>query len=307
MELADLRIFLRVLDSGSLSAAARTVGIPKSSISRALSRLELDVGAALLDRSGRRLKLTDAGHALRPHAVALLHAADEAQASVDGTAGLLRGALRVNAPYALLASMLSPMLVAFMKRYPDVDLILDVDNRKIDLAAEEVDVALRLGPLPDSELVARHLADMALWTCASPDYVAERGAPVEPSELRTHRLISRSRQPTHWRYQSADGEPLEIEVLPHTVVPDVATLLPILVGGCGIGRLPDFLAAAAVSDGSLVRLLTAYAPEVVELHAVYTNRKTLPTKARVFIDAVAEYLAGIQPSPYVKASESRKA
>ncbi|KLD73504.1 LysR family transcriptional regulator, partial [Xanthomonas hyacinthi DSM 19077] len=179
MQLSDLRIFLRVLDSGSLSGAARATGLPKSSISRALNRLESDVGAALLDRSGRRVKVTDAGSALQPHAVSLLSAADEAQASIDSTAGLLRGTLKVNAPFALAAILLSPMLADFLKRYPDLDLVLEVDNRRVDLAAEEVDVALRIGPLPSSELVARHLTDMALWTCASPAYLVAHGMPHE--------------------------------------------------------------------------------------------------------------------------------
>ena len=120
MELSDLRIFLRVFDSGSLSSAARTIGLPKSSVSRALNRLESDVGAALLDRSGRRVKMTDAGLALQPHAASLLAAAEEAQASVDSTSGLLRGSLKVNVPFALAAVLLAPMLTNFLKRYPDL-------------------------------------------------------------------------------------------------------------------------------------------------------------------------------------------
>jgi DNA-binding transcriptional LysR family regulator len=294
MELSDLRIFLRVLDSGSLSGAARSTGLPKSSISRALNRLESAVGAVLLDRSGRRLKLTDAGSALQPHAISLLSAADEAQASIDDTAGLLRGTLKVNAPFALAAVLLSPMLADFLKRYPDLDLAMEVDNRRVDLAAEEVDVALRIGPLPNSELVARHLTDMALWTCASPAYLAAHGTPHDPSHLSAHRLLSRTNQPTHWRYTSPNGEHIEVSVSPRTVIPDVAALLPILVAGCGIGRLPDFLAVPAIRNGSLSRLLSAYESDVVELHAVYTNRKTLPTKARVFIDAVLDYLSELQ-------------
>lgn len=294
MELSDLRVFLRVLDSGSLSSAARTIGWPKSSVSRALNRLESDVGAALLDRSGRRIKVTDAGLALQPHAASLLVAAEEAQASVDSTSGLLCGSLKVNLPFALAAVLLAPMLADFLKRYPDLDLVLDVDNRRIDLAAEEVDVALRIGPLPSSELIARHLATMALWTCASPSYLAERGTPSEPSELVNHRLLSRINQPARWRYALHEGDAIEIDVTPRTVIPDVAALLPVLVNGCGIGRLPDFLAAPAVVNGSLVRLFVDYGTDRVDLHALYTNRKTLPAKARVFIDAVAAYLSDLR-------------
>lgn len=294
MELSDLRIFLRVLDSGSLSSAARTIGLPKSSVSRALNRLEADVGAALLDRSGRRVRMTDAGLALQPHAASLLAAAEEAQASVDSTAGLLRGSLRLNVPFALAAVLLAPMLADFVKRYPELDLVLEVDNRRIDLAAEEVDVALRIGPLPSSELVARHLSSMALWTCASPGYLATRGTPNEPRELMGHRLLSRINQPARWRYMLPAADAIEITVPPRTVIPDVAAMLPALVYGCGIGRLPDFLAAPAVMDGSLVRLFPDYGADRVDLHALFTNRKTLPAKARIFIDAVTAYLSGLR-------------
>ncbi|KLD75091.1 hypothetical protein Y886_29050, partial [Xanthomonas hyacinthi DSM 19077] len=120
------------------------------------------------------------------------------------------------------------------------------------------------------------------------------GMPHEPSQLSAHRLLSRINQPARWRYTSAKGEHLDVSVPPRTVIPDVAALLPILIGGCGIGRLPDFLAAPAIRDGSLTRLLPHHASDVVQLHAVYTNRKTLSTKARVFIDAVACHLSELQ-------------
>jgi DNA-binding transcriptional LysR family regulator len=178
MELSDLRVFLRVLDSGSLSSAARTIGLPKSSVSRALTRLESDVGAVLLDRSGRRVKMTDAGLALQPHAALLLAAAEEAQASVDSASGLLRGRLKVNVPFALAAILLAPMLADFLKRYPDLDLVLDVDNRRIDLAAEEVDVALRIGPLPSSELVAQYKLSCCARNSERAFRVDEPSAPV---------------------------------------------------------------------------------------------------------------------------------
>jgi len=290
MELSDLRIFARVVDSGSLSSAARFTGLPKSSISRALTRLEGDVGAALLDRSGRRIRLTDAGNVLHPHAVRMLNAAAEAQASLDDLCEVPKGTLKVNVPFAFAAGLLSPMLADFLKRHPQLQVVLDVDNRRIDLASEEADLAIRIGALPDSELVARRLASMALWTCASPAYLKERGQPAHPRDLDGHRLVSRVNQLAHWRYTAPTGEPIDIAVAPRTVIPDVAALLPILANGCGIGRLPDFLAAPAVRRGELVRLLPDFRSEVVDVHAVYTSRKTLAAKSRAFIDAVARYL-----------------
>jgi DNA-binding transcriptional LysR family regulator len=310
MEISDLQVFVRIVECRSLSAAARLMHLPKSSVSRALSRLEDVVGAVLIDRSARPPRPTDAGATLHPHAQRILADAEEAQAALDALGDVPRGVLKVNAGFTFAVGMLAPMLADFLKRYPEVSVVLDVENRRIDVAAEEVDIALRIGKLENSELVARWLSDVELWTCASPAYLQARGTPQTPADLlQGHDLVvGRDRRApaapgsspragnstVQWSYVAKDGDAVEVDVVARTVIPEPTVQLPVLLAGCGIGRLPDFLASAAVASGQLVRLFPALKSEVVSVHAVYTGRKTLPTKARVFIEALSDHLASVR-------------
>ncbi len=289
-DLLDLRTFARIADLGSLSGAARALGMPKSSASRALARLEAAAGAALIERSTRHMRLTDAGHLLQRHAQRILDDVGEAENALTGLVGVPRGTLRVSVGFTFAAGPLAPMLPGFLARYPGVRVALSIDNRNVDLLAEDIDVAIRIGPLPDSDLVARRLAAVALWTCASPAYLAARGTPAAPEELCAHELIGRVDRKAAWRFHAPGGALHEIEVPPGTVIPEPAVLLVMLLGGAGIGRLPDFCAADAVSRGTLVRLLAEYGDNPVEVHALYPSHRSLSAKVRVFIDALAEHL-----------------
>ena len=254
-DLTDLRAFARIADLGSLSGAARTLGMPKSSASRSLARLETAAGAALIERSTRHLRLTDAGRLLQRHAQRILDDVGEAENALTGLIGVPRGTLRVSVGFTFAAGPLAPMLPAFLARYPEVRVALSIDNRNVDLLAEDFDVAIRIGPLRDSELIARRLTTIALWTCASPAYLAARGTPATVEDLRSHELIGRVDRKAAWRFRAQGGTVQEIEVVPGTVIPEPAVLMPMLIGGAGIGRLPDFYAAKAVAKGVLVRLL----------------------------------------------------
>lgn len=291
MELTDLRVFLRIAELKSISATARMLEQPKSSISRALARLEGEVGALLIDRGMRHIRLTDAGTTLYPHAKLLLAAAEEAQSAVDGFAEAPRGRLKVNAPYTFAVGLLGPMLADFMQRYPEVQLVLEVDNKVIDVAAEEVDLAIRIGALPDSDLVARRLTTIALWTCASPAYLEKRGMPRSVKDLAGHTLLSRENRISRWGYRTESGEEQDLEVLPATVIPEPTVMQSVLVDGGGVGRLPDFLAAPAVARGELVRLLPRLVSDTVDVHVMYTSRRSLAAKSRVFIEALLEHLS----------------
>ena len=186
LDLADLRAFARIADLGSVSGAARALGMPKSSASRSLARLEAAAGAALVERSTRRLRLTDAGHLLQRHARRILDDVGEAENALAGLISVPRGTLRVSAGFTFAVGPLAPMLPRFLARYPEVRVALTIDNRDVDLLAEEFDLAIRIGPLRDSELIARRLTTVALWTCASPAYLAARGTPATVKELRGH-------------------------------------------------------------------------------------------------------------------------
>jgi DNA-binding transcriptional LysR family regulator len=292
MELADIRAFARIADLGSVSAAARSLDLPKSTISRALARLEVAVGAMLVDRSTRHLRLSDAGVLFRPYAMRILADVDEAGTALDSFAGVPRGTLRVSAPFTFVVAILSPMLPSFLACYPEVRVVLDVENRVIDMPLEEADVVIRVsGALTDSDLIARHLLTTESWTCASPGYLAARGMPSSIGELSRHALIAYADRSTKWSFRMTDGAMREIEFRPANVVSDSAALKPMLVGGAGIGRLPDFIARDAVARGELVRLFPETEGDSFSIHALYTSHRSLSAKVRVFIDALVEYLA----------------
>jgi DNA-binding transcriptional LysR family regulator len=288
MELSDIRAFVRTADLGSVSAAGRSLGLPKSTISRSLARLEADVGAMLVQRSTRHLRLTDAGVLFRPYAIRILADVDEAGTALDNFAGAPRGTLRVSAPFTVVVAIVSPMLPAFLACYPEVRVVLDVENRVIDMPVEPADLVIRVGALPDSDLIARHLLTTEAWTCASPAYLAAHGTPSRLAELGAHALIGQTDLPTTWSYGMRGGSVEQVEVRPAHVVSDSAALEPMLVGGGGIGRLPDFLARGAIARGDLMRLFPETEGDRFEIHALYTSHRSLSAKVRVFIDALIE-------------------
>lgn len=291
MELDDVRAFARVAELGGVSAAARSLALAKSTVSRSLTRLEAAVGATLVDRSTRHLRLTDEGVLFRPYALRILADVDEAGTALDGFAGVPRGILRVNVPFTIAVALVAPMVPSFLARNPEVRVVLDVENRIIDMPVEPADLVIRVGALPDSDLIARRLTTTRMWTCASPGYLAARGMPSCVADLGRHTLMSGFDRVMTWSYRTPDDGTERIEVRPDNVVSEPAALEPILVGGAGIGRLPDFLAAGAIARGALVRLFPGAEGDVIDVHALYTSHRGLSAKVRVFIDALVAHLA----------------
>lgn len=285
MNFDDVRVFARIAELKGISATARALGLPKSSVSRALARMEAVAGSALVERSTRHVRLTDAGIVLHAHAVRILDDIAEAEAALEGLAGAPRGRLRVNATHAFGIGVIAPMLPAFLERYGQVQVALDADDRPIDLAANETDLAIRIGPLADSALIARGLPSVDLWLCASPAYLAAHGTPGTVAELAAHSLVDRQER-IDWRF--ADAGPIEVE--PRLVIPDASAQKVVVEGGAGIGNLPDYLVRPAVASGRLVRVLPDVVAATIEVHALYPGRRSLSAKVRVFIDALAEHM-----------------
>jgi len=297
MELADIRAFARIAELGSVSAAARSLDLPKSTISRALVRLEIAVGATLVDRSTRHLRLTDAGLLFLPYAARILADIDEAGTALDNFAGVPRGTLRISAPFTFVVAILSPMLPSFLARYAEVRVVLNVENRVIDMPLEPADLVIRVADaLPDSDLIARHLLTTEGWTCASPGYLEAHGVPASFAELGRRALIGYSDQPMIWSFRMPDGAVEQIEFRAANAVSDSVALQPMLIGGSGIGRLPDFIARDAVARGDLVRLFPETEGDKFQVHALYPSHRSLSAKVRVFIDALVEHLAAEQPA-----------
>ena len=290
MELADLRAFIQIAEYASISEAARVLKQPKSSVSRGLARLEDSVGAALVDRSSQHLRLTDAGVLLRSRAMRLLDEADDVRAALDGLAERPRGRLRVNAPYTFAVGLIGPMLSGFVRTYPDIQVVLDIDNKLVNLHAVDLDLAVRVGSLADSHLVAQKLTSVALWACASPAYLQEHGIPQQPADLKRHRLVARIDDVSQWGFRDSEGTRVEIDVRPDLVIPEPAVMLTIALAGAGIARLPDFIAREAIASGHLVQVLPDLQADKVDVHALYTSRRALPVKARVFVRALFEHL-----------------
>ncbi|MBW8768332.1 MAG: LysR family transcriptional regulator [Gemmatimonadetes bacterium] len=291
LDIADLRVFVRITDAASISGAARALGMPKSSVSRSLTRIEGSVGATLVERSTRRLRLTDAGLLLQRHARRILEEVGEAEDAIAGFVGVPRGTLRVSAPPSFAAGPLAPMLPAFVARYPELRVVLSFDNQPIVVLPDDVDVAIRAGALPDSDLVARRLARTELWTCASPAYLSAFGTPTTVEELSGHQRVTLFDRRTTWRFRTPAGPTQELAVDPGLVVPEHAIARTVLIGGAGIGQLPVYHARDAIADGTLVRLLPDHEGERVDVHALYPRQRSLSAKVRAFVDALTAHLA----------------
>ena len=291
MDLVDLTAFSYIADLGTISGAARALKMPKSSVSRSLIRLETEVGAVLVERSTRHMRLTDAGLLLQRHARRILDDVGEAENAIGGLIGRPSGDLRVNAPFTFAAGPLASMLPKFAERYPEVRVVLSVDNRLVDFQIEGMDLAIRIGRLDDSDLIARRLSTFEIWPCASPEYLERSDEIIQPTDLLRQTLISHSDQRETWEFRTATGAVRDIEVAPGMVIPEPEVLKRVLIAGTGIGLLPDFHAADAIRDGKLVRLLPAYQGRTLDAHILYHSHRSLSAKVRVFIDTLLEEFA----------------
>jgi DNA-binding transcriptional LysR family regulator len=291
-DLTDLRAFARIADLSSISGAARSLRMPKSSVSRALVRLEEAIGAVLVERSTRHLRLTDAGLLLQRHARRILDDVGEAENAIGGLVGHPQGDLRVSVPFTFATGPLAHALPGFLARYPEVRVLLTIDNRVVDILTEDYDVAIRIGPLPDSELIARRLTTLELWPCASPGYL-EMHSPIDvPADLVGHTIIGRRPSEEVWPFRSAAGARKDVTVASRTVAPEPDVVRTMLIAGAGVGVLPDFHAADAIAAGTLVRILPQYEHRSVDVHALYPSHRSLSAKVRVFIDALIDDLSG---------------
>ncbi|MBX9651160.1 MAG: LysR family transcriptional regulator [Xanthobacteraceae bacterium] len=285
-DLTDLRAFARIADVGSISGAARALNMPKSSVSRALIRLEEAIGAVLVERSTRHLRMTDAGLLLQRHARRILDDVGEAENAIGGLVGHPQGDLRVSVPFTFAAGPLARSLPGYLSRYPDVRVLLTIDNRVVDLLAEEYDVAIRIGPLIDSEVIARRLTTLSLWPCASPTYLSKHPAIGAPTDLLRHTVIGHRSNKELWPFRSPKGTKLDVEIRTRTVVPEPDVVRTMLLAGAGIGILPDFHASEAIASGALVRVLPDHEHRSVDVHAMYPSHRSLSAKVRAFIDTL---------------------
>lgn len=291
----DLLLFARVMDAGSFSAAAERVGLPKSTVSRHIAALESRLGERLLNRSTRRLLITEFGQGILEHARRLQEEAEAASAYAQHRQAAPRGRLRVSMPPDFAEWLLTPLFLQFAASYPEVKLELDLSPRRVDLIGEQFDLAIRVATrLPDdATLVARRLFDLHSGLYASPAYLKRFGTPSAPDDLLQHtalQLIGSNGEAQRWRLSRSTEVWEDLPTGP-LAANSVSLLRQLASHGLGIAGLAERFAASAVSEGLLVRILPEWRLPSATVWAVTPGRRLTPTRTRVFLDALTASLA----------------
>jgi DNA-binding transcriptional LysR family regulator len=294
--LPDMAVFARVVDAGSFSGAARQLGITPSAVSRQVARLEAVLRVRLLERTTRKLRLTEAGAAAYTRCQAMVAAAREVLALSDTHTASPRGLVRVSMPKAWGRQLVHPLMPGFLRQYPEVDVQLVITDRAVDLFEESIDLAIRITDAPPPGLAGRPLMSVRHLVCASPQYVAERGTPAHPRDLAQHSCLylGEDERDRHWRFKRG-GEQTTVKVSGRYAANHSEVRLDGALQSLGIASLPEFTARAALAAGELVAVLgdwehgTDYAGTAWLL---YPPNRFLPAKLRVWIDYLVAGLAG---------------
>ena len=298
MNFDDIAAFNAVVETGSISAAGRRLGLAKSVISKRVKDLEAELQATLFKRSTRSVRLTDHGRVLYEHTRAILNRVDEAVASVAERDDELKGTLRIAAPVSFGTLHLGQLLWPFLQRHPGLEVAIDLDDRRVDLLGLGYDVGIRIGRLPDSSLVAKKLGDMRMYLCASPAYLGERGTPKSPDELAEHDCIGYAHLTAGqvWQFEPlrAGGEPRTVRVRGRVVANNGDLMRDAAIAGLGLVMLPEFLAAPALRDRRLVRVLPGCRPLGASVYALYPKDRQRSLKIRALLEHLGKILL---PSP----------
>ncbi|HEC14673.1 MAG TPA: LysR family transcriptional regulator, partial [Rhodospirillales bacterium] len=287
--LNELFIFTKVVDAGGFTAAARRINRSKSTVSKLVSRLEDRLGARLLNRTTRRLSLTEEGAAFYERSLRILAEIEDAELAVGRLHSQPRGTLRINAPMSFGILHVTPALPDFMARYPDLEIDFILNDRQVDLIDEGFDVAVRIARLTDSTLIAKRLASFRQVVCAAPGYWRAHGKPDRPEDMRGHNcLIYTYRQnQNEWPFQTPDGPvSIPIEGSLHANNGDVMRLTALAGSGVYLG--PTFIVGDDLRKGRLISVLDDYAETDRAIYAVYPQNRHLSAKVRVFIDFLVD-------------------
>lgn len=295
-DINDMLIFAQVVKEKSFTAAATRLNVSKSRISKSVSRLEGMLGVRLLQRSTRRLSLTEVGEAYFEHCDRILEELSMAEDTINRLHLEPRGTLKISSSVAFGTLHVAPALPGFMALYPDLSVDLTISDRFVDLVEEGYDLALRITAEPGLNLVARKLAPIRRKICASPSYLASRGTPIKPGELKHHNCLDYSYMSTggYWRLCGPDGD-ITVPVSGTLRMNDDEALSQAVLGGVGLALLPTFIVGKELQAGKLVEVLPGYVPIERFLYAVHLPNRHLPLKTRMFLDYL---LARFGPDPY---------
>lgn len=286
-----MSVLLAVVEEGSLSAGARRLRSPLTTVSRKVADLEQHLGTRLLVRTSRRVALTDAGRDYVAASRRILEQVEEAERAAAGEYSEPRGELSVTAPVVLGRRHVLPVAAEFLAEYARIDLRLFLIDRHVNLLEEHLDIGVRLGHLADSSLMATRVGEVRRVICASPGYLARHGRPAVPEDLRAHDGITFKGFSTspEWRYRG-DTEALSVEPRTRLAVNSTEAAVEAAVAGLGVARVLSYQIVDELRSGALVPLLEAFAPEPIPVQLVYAAQGQLPVKARAFLDWAAPRL-----------------
>jgi DNA-binding transcriptional LysR family regulator len=287
---AQMTAFVRAVETGGFSAAARDLGLSPSALSKLVTRLEDRLGARLLHRTTRRLQLTAEGEAFYSRARPILAAMAEAEAEVTEAGSSARGLLRLHSGSAFGMHQLAPAIPRFQQLHPEVELDITVSDQPLGAMEEGVDLAIRIGPLDESSMVARRICNLERVISASPDYLERRGTPRTPDDLQTHNCLWITSLPAlrRWPFDTDDGIRV-VNVGGNIAANNAETVLQLAVAGVGITRLTDVIVGDAIRRGELVPILTDWHHvEPVPLFATYPSGRNLSPKVRAMVDFLVE-------------------
>lgn len=291
------RMFVAVLDAGSFAGAAARLGTSPGQASKRVSRLEAELGVQLITRTTRALSATEAGLAYYERIKPLLEEYDALDADTRNASSAPSGKLRLTAPISFGTTELAPVLIAFAQAYPDIQLDVSFADRLTSLVDEGFDAAVRIGKPADSSLIARRLAPSRILVAAAPAYLAARGTPQSPADLANHTCIidTNFREPFQWHFRTGKGRGESVTVTGQIRFANAHACLAATLAGIGIARLPSFVAAPALREGSLVPLLREQEDAPAAVYAVYPAGRHVARKVRVLVDFLVAHYRGEAP------------
>ncbi len=294
--LYEMSVFAKVVASGSLSSAARDLGVSTAVVSRRLAALEARLGVRLLNRTTRRLALTDEGASYHEACARILAEIEDADAAAAARRVEPQGLLKVALPASFGHKHIAPLVPPFAARFPKIQLAFSLSDRTVNVIEEGFDLAIRIGELEDSSLAARKLAPNRRVVCASPDYLRRHPAPRTPEDLQRHNCLTTNDLQMNWEYKGPDGKRGVVRVSGHYACDNWEVLREWAMAGLGIALKSTWDVRRQLEDGTLVPLLPGYDFGTdVAIYAVYPHRRYLPAKTRVFIDFLADSFG---PEPY---------
>jgi len=288
-QLVAMRTFVRVVQTGNFSAAAREQNSSQANVSKRVSGLESLLGVKLLTRTSREISLTEVGSEYYEKCLAILAELDEADAAVRSETASPKGTLKVAAPIAIARLILAPLMKSFIAKYPEIKVDIAASDAHVDLIAQGIDIAIRAKKLEDSSLIARHLLDNPMLLVAAPEYLKNYGTPSTPEELQHHNCIVYSLLSSInvWHF-TKDGKEISVPVKGSFQSNNGDTNLEVALSGLGITQLPIWMVDSYLRSGQLVQILTDYKGMSIPLNAIYPQNRYVPLKVRCFIDFLKE-------------------